>query len=201
MSILSFPSVPIAQSHWRLVPLTQSFESELDGSSQDLALPGDRWAVQITVVDLMGREARLFSSFVNRLRGRAGRFYMTPPGCGTPLGTALGNGLVKGAGQTGTSLVIDGLTPNQAEYLLPGDYFQVGVELKQVVVTAVVDNTGQTTVQFTPPLRTSPADNAPIITTNPTCIMKQVDDNQSAHDLSGPRIYAFQQSYIEAIDP
>lgn len=200
MPVLTFPPVPIAQAHWSLVPRTQTFESELDGSGQALALPGERWALQLTVTDLRGREARLFSSFVNRLLGLVGRFYMTPPGCGTPLGTALGNGVVNAADQAGTTLTTSGWTPNQAELLAPGDYFQVGIELKQIVETIPVNAAGEATLVFTPPLRTSPAHGAAIITANPVCIMMQADNSQGAHDISGAQIYAFQQTYLEALD-
>lgn len=200
MPPLTFPDVPIAQSHWELVPRTQSFESELSGDGQDLALPGDRWKLQITVTDLMGREARTFSAFVNRLRGRAGRFYMTPPGCGTPFGTVAGAGVVSGAGQTGDTLITSGWTPGQAELFAIGDYFQVGFELKQIVAVIASNGAGAATLQFTPPLRNSPANGAAIITSNPVCIMKPADNSQGACDISGPRIYAFSQSYIEALD-
>lgn len=201
MPTLTFPSsVPIAQAHWSLMPNTQSFESELNRDGQDLALPGDRWALQITVADLMGREARMFSAFVNSLRGRQGRFYMVPPGCGTPLGTAAGSGVVSGAAQTGSSLVTSGWTPNQAELFVVGDYFQVGSELKQITAIIAASGTGTATLQFTPPLRRSPANGAAIISANPKCIMKPADNNQGACDISGPRIYAFQQSYVEALD-
>ncbi len=200
MPTLTFPDVPIAQAHWSLVSNTQSMDSDLNGSGQDLALPGDKWALQITVTDLMGREARMFSAFVNSLRGRTGRFYMIPPGCGTPLGTAAGSGVVSGAGQSGSTLVTSGWTPNQAELFAVGDYFQVGNELKQITAAVAASGTGTATLQFTPPLRTSPANGAAIISVNPKCIMKSVDNNQAGYNLSGPRIYAFQQSYIEAID-
>ncbi len=200
MAILTFPNVAIAQAHWQLIPRTQGFESELTGDSQDVILPGDRWAVQLTVTDLMGREARLFSAFINSLRGRAGRFYLSPPGCGTPLGTVAGNGVVSGAGQAGSTLSTSGWTANQAELFAIGDYFQIGVELKQITATIASNASGLATLVFTPPLRKAPTNGSTIVTVNPACIMKPVDNAQGAHDITGPRIYAFQQSYIEALD-
>lgn len=198
MSILTFPVVPIAQCKWQLVSKTQAMESELNGFVQTAALPGDYWQAQFTVTDLMGREARMFSAFINSLRGRSGRFYLTPPGCGTPLGTALGNGLVQGAGQTGSTLATDGWTANQAELFAVGDYFQVGLELKQITAVAAANSGGVATLTFTPPLRSAPADNAAIVKSNPVCIMMAADDNQATYDLSGPRIYAFNFSARES---
>ncbi|MBC7964234.1 MAG: hypothetical protein H7Y05_14980 [Steroidobacteraceae bacterium] len=198
--VLTFPAVPIGQAHWSLISRTQSLESELDGSLQVLAQLGDRWAAQLTVSDLMGQPARLFSAFVNRLRGSSGRFYMTPPGCGTPLGSAAGSGVVNGANQTGDMLVTSGWIPNQVELLAVGDYFQIGFELKQIVATASSNAGGLATLTFTPPLRRSPTNGTAIIVNNPSCIMLPADDSQGAHDISGPVIYAFTLSGVEALD-
>ncbi|MBC7964081.1 MAG: hypothetical protein H7Y05_14200 [Steroidobacteraceae bacterium] len=200
MAVLTFPAVAIAQAHWSLIPRTQLFESELNGSSQSLILPGDRWAAQLSVNDLLGRDARLFSAFSNRLRGRSGRFYLSPPGCGTPLGSATGSGFVNGAGQTGDTLLTYGWSPNQTELLAVGDYFQIGIELKQIVVKAVSNGTGLSTLQFTPPLRNSPAHSSAILVSNPCCIMMPADDNQGGMDISGPRICAFTLACLEALD-
>lgn len=200
MPILTPPSVGIEKVNWRIIPRNQSFESELNGDGQEIALPGDRWSTVLTVTNLMGREARAWFAFIASLRGTQGRFYLSPPGQVNHYGTALGNGAVKGANQTGSSLVTDGWTPNQAELLATGDYFQVGYELKLVTAPVAVDGTGQATIPFTPPLRVSPADNAPIITTNPACVAKLADNNQAACDIQGARIYAMTHAVIEALD-
>lgn len=200
MSVLTFPSVPIADCKWGLITNTQSMQSELNGAIQTAGLPGDHWKAEITISDLVGREGKELTAFFTRLRGRAGRFYFTPPAGNTPEGSAMGSGVVSGAGQTGTSLVTTGWTPDQPELLAVGDYFQVGYELKQVVVTASSDALGNATIQFAPPIRTSPANAAPIVTASPTCVMMLDDDKQSSAGISGPRIYAISFACREALD-
>lgn len=194
------PTVPIADCKWSLVTNSQMMQSELSGAIQVAALPGDYWAAEITISDLVGREGRELTAFITRLRGMAGRFYLTPPAGQTPYGTALGSGVVSGAAQTGSSLTTSGWTPNQDSLLVAGDYFQVGYELKQVVATASSDALGNATIEFTPPLRTSPADGAAIITSNPACVMMLADDKQAAAAISGPQIYAVSLACREALD-
>lgn len=200
MSILTPPSVSIQTVNWRLIPNNQSFESELNRVGQEVVLPGDRWSGVLTVSNLMGREARAWVAFIVSLGGRRGRFWLSPPGQTTCYGTASGFGAVNGALQTGQSLVTDGWTANQPELLAVGDYFQVGTELKMVTATASSNSSGASTIQFTPPLRTFPADNAQIITVNPSCVMKLTDDTQAAWDIQGARIYAMTHACIEALD-
>lgn len=67
--------------------------------------------------------------------------------------------LVNGAGQTGTSLVVDGLTDTPQQ----GDTFTIsGVNLVYTVASAVTVTSGAATVTITPALASSPADNAAI---------------------------------------
>jgi hypothetical protein len=75
--------------------------------------------------------------------------------------------LVKGAAQTGSTLAIDGLPLSTAGLLLPGDWFSVGLELKRVTAPLNSDGSGNGTLQFSPPLRASPADNDPVIINQP----------------------------------
>jgi hypothetical protein len=200
MAILTPPTVAVERVNWGLIANSQGFEGELTRDGQEVALPGDRWSTVLTVTNLMGREARAWFAFIASLRGRTGRFWLSPPGQVTHYGTALGSGAVKGANQTGSTLVTDGWTPDQAELMAVGDYFQVGYELKLITAVSASNGAGEATLHFTPPLRRSPADNASIITTNPACVAKLVDDNQAKFDLQGARIYAMTHAVIEALD-
>lgn len=200
MPTLTPPTVPIASAGFRLIPNNSQFQSDLNRDSQAVALPGDRWSTVITVSNLRGREARAWVAFIASLGGIRGRFWLSPPGCGTTIGTALGSGVVSGSSQTGSSLVTSGWTASQTELLAIGDYFQVGNELKMVTATAASNGSGQATIAFTPPLRTSPANGASIVTANPACIMMLADDQQAAWEVQGAQIYAMTHSCIEALD-
>lgn len=201
MSILSLPAGFIPQQfEMSLVTNSQTFQSELNGVIQTSALPGDKWAATLAVSNYMGQAAHDLRAFLASLRGRAGRFWMPPFDHRVSSGTALGSGKVNGASQTGSSLVTDGWQPNQTALLLPGDFFQVGYELKMITATAASAGAGAATLTFTPPLRTSPADNADIITTNPCCVMALNDDNQARWAQQPGRIYALTIACTEPLD-
>lgn len=70
-----------------------------------------------------------------------------------------GTVLVNGAGQTGSSLVIDGLTDNPKV----GDTFTIsGVEKVYTVLTTATVTSGGATLSISPSLASSPADNAAV---------------------------------------
>lgn len=205
MSTLSLPTGIIANAcEWLLKSNTQQFTSELNGSVQTVALPGDKWTASLTFSNRTGREARQIYTFVASLRGRSGRFYLTPHDHYEPAGPAGGTPLVKGALQTGTTLLIDGCTPSITNWLEVGDFFQIGNELKMLTADASTNVAGETTLHFVPPLRTSPADNSAIITSNPTCIMALADDNQARRSASpwnpGEPLYALSLACEECLD-
>lgn len=200
MPILTPPDVAIAKVSWKSTPRNQKFESELNGDQQVIALPGDRWSAVLTVVDLRGSEALSWIAFLISLGGMRGRFWLSPPGQRTPAGTAQGAGIVSGANQVGSSLTTGGWDPDQAELLLPGDYFQVGQELKMVTAPVGSNASGVAVIPFAPVLRKSPLNGASIITTNPACVMMMADDNQTGWDIQGARIYAMTHACVEALD-
>lgn len=77
---------------------------------------------------------------------------------------------VNGSGQTGGSLVIDGASPDEVGYLLPGDYIQLGsastATLHKVLTQVDTDSSGNATLDLWPHIRTAPNDNATVIVSN-----------------------------------
>lgn len=76
-----------------------------------------------------------------------------------------------GTSQTGSALYVKGLPASASGLLLPDDRFEVitsrGSELKIVTASLDSDAAGLGYLQFSPPLRGIPADNAPIIVNTP----------------------------------
>lgn len=76
-----------------------------------------------------------------------------------------------GTSQTGSALHIKGLPASESALLMPADQFEVitsrGSELKIVTAALNSDAAGLGYLQFEPPLRGVPADNAPIIIHEP----------------------------------
>jgi hypothetical protein len=180
MTTLTFPVLsrngPSSLS-WRKLSNSQAFESPLTKSVQTVELPGARWACTASWENLQTTDANKLRAFLAKLRGTAGRFYLGNLGQPYPFGNAAGTPLVKGAAQTGSSLITDGWTPTTT--LLAGDYigFNAGAELRMIVADATADGSGNMTLTLDAPLRVSPADNSAIVITAPTCIMRLAGDD------------------------
>lgn len=175
MTVLTFPTLSIiprpSSLEWGLQSNTLSFTSPLNGTVQTLELPGARWKASFILENLPASDSALMEAFLIQLRGQAGRFYLWNFARETPRGSAGGTPLVNGAGQSGTSLIIDGCAASQTNWMLAGDYFGVNGELKMLTAPVNTNGSGQATLVFEPPLRSSPADNAAITLTKPICKM------------------------------
>lgn len=181
MTIFTLPGTPaIRRSRWGNTANNTVFRSPLDQAAQVLELPGAKWVASYVLPPMERANAAAWQSFLMKLRGRANQFYGYDPDARSPRGTGAGAPTVNGASQTGTSLVTDGWTASQT-VLKVGDYFAyditggAGRQLHMVVADAVSDGTGQATLTFEPPIRTSPADNEPLILTDASCPMMLTD--------------------------
>jgi len=172
MSILTWPVLSRAAPRlvrWGLTSNTMSFNSPLSGAMQTVEMPGARWRCSFTMENLVEADAALLQALLVQLRGQANRLLLHNFARPTPRGTATGTPLVNGASQTGVSLITDGWTAGITA-LRTGDFFGVNGELKMVTADAVADGSGNCTISFEPPLRSSPADNAALTTTKPLAI-------------------------------
>lgn len=188
VTIHDFPTTIIPDStEWGLVTNTQIFTSPLSGDTQTVALPGARWAATLNFSNMTPSVARSFIAFLLKLKGPAGRFRLfdhsnpTTRGSGSTTGTYPA---VSGANQVGNAILTSGWTPTSLNLLLPGDYFQIGEELKMITAAAQSNSGGLSTLEFDPPIRNAPADGSniiiqkPTITQKPTCVMRLIDDSQ-----------------------
>lgn len=201
MATLTMPSTPgnFRSARFGLVANTQVHRSPLDNSIQTLELTGARWKADYELAPLTRAEAAAWTAFLADLEGSAGRFFGFDPAAKTPRGSGVGDSpLVKGASQTGKSLITDAWTINQTGLLLPGDFFTVNGELKIVTASVDSDGIGDATISFAPSLRASPADNAPLTLSNPTCTMRLVDGEQAGWDLGDAVLYGLVFSGVEA---
>lgn len=194
---INFPAVRGTAETWRLLANTQSFMSELNGAEQVAALPGDKWACTITFSNVTRVNAGLLRGFLAQLRGKYNTAYVTPSDL--PNGTLVGTPLVNGAGQTGSSLITDGWGVSQ-KVLAAGDYFEVNGEFKISTTDVTSNGSGQATINFAPPLRAAPADNAAITVTNPKCTMRLIDNAQAEWQFGLNHVYAVTLNFIEAIE-
>ncbi len=198
MPTLTMPSTPgFRASRFGLIANTQTFRSPLDGTVQTLELTGARWRASYELPPMNRAQGAAWTAFLSELLGSAGRFFGFDPDARTPLGSGLGAPQVRGAGQTGKSLIVDGWTELETGLLLPGDYFEVGGELKMVTAQVDSDSGGEAAVAFTPSLRASPVDNAALTLTNPRVTMMLSDDEQAAWDADRASVYGISFAGVE----
>ncbi len=196
--IYTFPSTIIpARTDWQLQSNTQSFTSPLTKTAQTKELPGARWVASMSFSDRNQDNSRDLMAFLVKLRGQAGRFYLYDHGLPTPRGAATGSPLVKGSGQTGTTLAIDGWSGSVTNILKAGDYLEVNGELK-IVTEDINSVAGEATVTFEPPLRAAPSDNAVVTITKAPAIMRLQDDDQAKWGTRGPSLSSFSITAIES---
>jgi hypothetical protein len=177
MTIL-MPTANFAASNFFLETLTQSFESPLTRKQQVLELSGQRWRGTWTLPAMSKADAADWIVFFLKLKGQVNTFTASDPDWQTNLGAWNGTPLVKGAGQTGNTLLIDGCTINVTSWAKSADYFKCNGKLHRCTAAKNSNASGEVTLEFEPPIYNAPADNAPI-TFNPATIeMRLLSDGQ-----------------------
>jgi hypothetical protein len=201
---LTMPASPgFLSCPFRLETNTQRFESTLTKNVQRVLLPGARWTCTYTLPAMNRDQMANWQAFLMELEGSVNTFYGFDPDGRTPRGVAAlnpGTPLVNGAGQTGSSLVIDGAPANVTGWLLPGDYITVSEQMVMVTAPVNTDGSGNATINFKPALRTSPTDNAPVTVQNATCLMILADDGQSGWQGRSNRIGFYEPLSFAAIE-
>ncbi|MBF0095479.1 MAG: hypothetical protein HQL34_13170 [Alphaproteobacteria bacterium] len=202
MTILTLPPILASLAVWKLQTNTQTFESPLSKATQTAELAGSRWAATLTWNNLPPAEHRAWLVIQARLRGAAGRCYLGPSFAYPRVGAGGGSPLVDGAGQTGTTLVVKGAAADVSGWLRAGDFFSfdagTGRELKLCTADANSNGSGAVTIAFEPPIRVSPAANAPLEIANPTAIMRLIDDAQAAWTIKPPNLGDGSSQFVEA---
>jgi hypothetical protein len=99
-------------------------------------------------------------------------------------------------------LVIDGATPSVTGWLKAGDYIQLGSagtsRLHKVLQDVNSDGSGNVTLDIWPHLRSSPADNATVIISNPKGIFR-LASNETAWTVSDLLLYGITFGASEVI--
>jgi len=163
---LNLPShTGIAKIDLRAVQVTAMTMSPFTYKQQVVVHPGQRWEAEITLPPMKRSDAEAWVGWLLSLRGRSGTFLLGDPLATSPIGNGGGATIrVDGADQTGSTLAVDGATPNQGTWLAAGDYIQLGSgassQLYKVTQDASSDSLGNATLEIWPELRSTPANNA-----------------------------------------
>ncbi len=186
MVALTMPTTPdFSSALFGLVTNTQVFQSPLNFATQTLELPGSLWTASYTLPLMTADTAAEWQAFLLELMGASGSFFAFDPLRKVPRGiysSGSDTPLCDAASQTGKALTTDGWRNNGTGLLLKGDYFEVTAATKKELhmITADVnsDGSGLATLNFVPPLQSSPDNNAVIVVTDPLVEMRLIDDNQ-----------------------
>ncbi len=151
--------------------------TSLNRSVQTISRPGDLLVLEFTLPRKTRAQIARWQAFGMALRGSYGSFYGYDPDARVPRGAAGGTPLVKGAGQSGYSLVTDGW-PNSTAILKAGDWIEVNGLLRMVVADVSSDSSGNATLDISPGIGPgqAPADDAPITVANPKGKFRLVDN-------------------------
>lgn len=183
--MVTMPSTTkFVSSSFYLESNSQVFESPLSRTQQVLELQGQRWRATWTLPPMTKADAAPWIAFFLQLKGRLNTFTASDPDWQANLGAWSGTPLVKGASQTGNSLIIDGCTNSITGWGKAGDYFNVNSKLYRLTADCNTNGSGETTLVFEPPIYVAPADNAPI-TKNPATVEMRLMSDSDGEWVSG----------------
>ncbi len=129
--------------------------------------PWGRWELELTWDLMTMAQAQQLLGALGQY-GDHTAFSLCDPSRLVPTGNAtvaqLANLLVKGAGQTGKSLLVDG-GPNSTLILKAGDLIGIAAtdECYEVRSDVTTNSSGEATITLNQAIRTSPADNADVL--------------------------------------
>lgn len=172
--------------------VVQESRSPFTGVGQHFAWPAEWWEAEITLPPMERERADIWIAWLTALRGKAGTFLFGPKYEAQPKGVASGAPLVKGAGQLGAVLALDGATPSVAGWLKAGDYIQLGsgaaARLHRVLADAASDVAGNVTLDIWPAIVTAPADNSVVVVSGPQGLFR-LAGNANGHSTDTARLY------------
>lgn len=166
---------------------------------------GKMLGAEITISPLKIEEAAYWNAFFLKLNGQEGTFLLGDPSSTTPRGVATGSPLVKGASQVAgvQSLITAGWTPSTTNILKANDSIQIGTgsstEFYKVLSDVDSNGSGEATLDIFPGLRTSPADNAVIITSNCVGLFRLAENQTPIYATDETLLYDHIISCVEAL--
>ena len=210
MSTVNFPSgITPSEVEWGIKANTQVFTSPLNGSVQTVELPGARITCSMRLPLLAREDAALVEAFLAKLRGQANRAQIPLFGRRRPQGTWAGAAAVNNEvgsptlSQTGATLYARGFTSGAT--VKAGDWFNIGSGGQLVMATddVTADVSGFATLSVQPPIRTAPAHNTLLISTDPVLPKALLTDPHARWSLTpnGGRndaFAAFSLDFVEA---
>ena len=152
MTAYVFPTLIPSRSSFELVTNTKTFKSPLTNAVQTAGRKGSLWRVTMTFDNLFGDDRAILQAFLARLNGQEHRFYLHDHSF-SRRGAGGGAIYVKGAGQAGQSLLVDGASFSVTNFLRAGDYIAFNNELHMVTADCNSNGLGEVAIPIAPPIR------------------------------------------------
>lgn len=197
MTGTAFPAVKLTRFSLSLDEAKAATESMFTRFRQVVSLSAgtaDRWEGLLETVPLDAQAAKTMMGWGAAV-GLYGIFNIADPMYSGPT-SGQATGLVNGASQTGTSLIIDGVA-NSTTIIRAGEYFQVGDQYFIATADATSNGSGQATLSFRPALRSSPADNATVTFTGARLTLRLTSELVKSPDAN--LMHTFSLSFEEYI--
>lgn len=177
-------------------------ESRFNYVQQVLNYGGQRWEADVRIPIINHADARDWLAFLSKLKGPLNTFTMGDPVAATARGTPGGTPLVNGASQTGSSLIIDGCSLSQTDWLKAGDYIQLGTgedaRMHMVLDDVNSDGSGDATLSLWPDITSAPADNA-TVTVSSTVGAWRLSSPVLQWDTAPPSLYNIEFSAVSVV--
>lgn len=172
------------------------FENPLTGQVQVLERDAARWVTKLSLVR-SELDARRLDALLAALRGSVGHVFVPDFRRLSAKGSLAGDPqLVSG---TGTTLVIDGFTPDAVGVLKGGDLIQTSTGRSHIVLQDIdADNLGEASVPVAPRVREAVVA-GPLITNDCRVRMRLSDDDQTENATDNRKLTSFELELIEVL--
>jgi hypothetical protein len=181
---LTPPGTPgYTQSRFGMKSAVAMTRSPFTFERQVQAHQGQMWALSFTLPPMPRAQAEEWAAWAVSHNGVEGSSLMGDPDGKIKRGS-WGTAIVNGTGQTGGTLVVDGMGGTRVAS--KGDYFQIGTgsssQLYKLIENATASAGGTGTLVFMPRLRSAPTDNATLILGTAQCRFSFTTNDQAMWD-------------------
>ena len=178
MATYNFPNITPTNQTFELVTNTKMFQSPLSNAVQTVSRKGSYWKTTMVFNNLSGAQRSELQAFIAKLDGQTHRMRIRDYGFVRYGSASSGSPVVKGASQTGSTLLADGASLSTSSYFAAGDYVSFNNELHMVTADVDSDASGNLSIPLAPPIRKSPADNASIEYVAPYGVFMMINNPQ-----------------------